>query len=105
MIADLIHHAACHHWPVGDATVVEPEGEGRDVVSTLEVAEVPPKQRDVPTPEARRRLVLARDGHRCTVPGCAERGELFAHHVTWRRHGGVGLIVKIRQSFRILNAF
>jgi Holliday junction DNA helicase RuvB len=78
---------------VHDATVAEEDArhkdaKDKDVVSTPEVAEVPPEKRDVPTPEAMRRLVLARDGYRCTVPGCGERGELFVHHIMWRRHGG-----------------
>jgi Holliday junction DNA helicase RuvB len=50
--------------------------------------EVPVQQRDVPTPEPMRQLVLARDGHRCTVPDCHESSELQVHHVRWRRHGG-----------------
>jgi len=32
--------------------------------------------------------VIARDGYRCTVPGCRSRRGLQAHHVIWRSRGG-----------------
>ena len=32
--------------------------------------------------------VIARDGYRCTVPGCRMRRNLQAHHVRWRSRGG-----------------
>ncbi|MBC8424397.1 HNH endonuclease [bacterium] len=39
-------------------------------------------------PPAVRRTVLARDGHRCTTPGCGARQFLEVHHVVARRAGG-----------------
>jgi len=39
-------------------------------------------------PPAVRRAVLARDGHRCTTPGCNARQFLEVHHVVPRRAGG-----------------
>src|SRR3990172_7948499 len=32
--------------------------------------------------------VIARDGYRCSVPGCRSRKNLQAHHVRWRSRGG-----------------
>ncbi len=32
--------------------------------------------------------IFARDGWRCTVPGCTGRRSLHDHHVLWRSHGG-----------------
>jgi len=32
--------------------------------------------------------VMARDGYRCTVPGCRSRRGLHAHHISWRSRGG-----------------
>jgi hypothetical protein len=32
--------------------------------------------------------VFARDSHRCSVPGCRNRGPLHAHHVWFRSRGG-----------------
>ena len=40
----------------------------------------------VPTPRAH--LVFARDGWRCTVPGCTSQRNLHAHHVLFRSAGG-----------------
>jgi hypothetical protein len=40
----------------------------------------------VPTPRAYR--VFARDGWRCTVPGCTSQRNLHAHHVLFRSAGG-----------------
>jgi hypothetical protein len=40
----------------------------------------------VPTPRAHR--VFARDGWRCTVPGCTSQQNLHAHHVLFRSAGG-----------------
>ena len=40
----------------------------------------------VPTPRAYR--VFARDGFRCTVPGCTSQRNLHAHHVLFRSAGG-----------------
>ncbi len=39
-------------------------------------------------PPAVRRAVLARDGHRCTTPGCDARHFLEVHHVVPRQAGG-----------------
>jgi hypothetical protein len=40
----------------------------------------------VPTPRAHR--LFARDGWRCTVPGCTSQRNLHAHHVLFRSAGG-----------------
>ncbi len=48
--------------------------------------EVPRDERDVPTPPALRRQVLARDRFRCL--SCQGRKNLTSHHKKWRRHGG-----------------
>ncbi|MBI3768137.1 MAG: HNH endonuclease [Deltaproteobacteria bacterium] len=32
--------------------------------------------------------IFARDGWRCTVPGCSARRSLHDHHLCWRSHGG-----------------
>jgi hypothetical protein len=39
-------------------------------------------------PDAVRRQVLARDHHRCTVPGCRAYRVLHIHHIDFRCHGG-----------------
>jgi hypothetical protein len=39
-------------------------------------------------PPARRRAVLARDRHRCRMPGCGATRFLEIHHIVPRRHGG-----------------
>jgi len=39
-------------------------------------------------PPSVRRAVLARDGHRCTTPGCNAAHFLEVHHVTPRNAGG-----------------
>jgi 5-methylcytosine-specific restriction endonuclease McrA len=39
-------------------------------------------------PAAIRKAVLARDGHRCTVPGCRATRNLDVHHLEHREHGG-----------------
>jgi hypothetical protein len=33
-------------------------------------------------------MVLARDHHRCTVPGCRSSRFVEIHHITWRSRGG-----------------
>ena len=38
--------------------------------------------------EAKRRRLLARDGNRCTVPGCRSRRHLELHHVVHQEDGG-----------------
>ncbi len=48
--------------------------------------EVPQEERDIETPPALRRLVLARDGFRCLC--CGSRKNLTTHHLHWRSHGG-----------------
>ena len=48
--------------------------------------EVPPEERDIPTPDAMRREVLARDGYRCR--NCLGRRGLSGHHKKERRYGG-----------------
>jgi len=39
-------------------------------------------------PPATRRLVVQRDHHRCSVPGCRNSRDLHIHHVKAREHGG-----------------
>jgi len=39
-------------------------------------------------PPATRRLVVQRDHHRCSVPGCRNSRDLHIHHVVTREHGG-----------------
>jgi len=48
--------------------------------------EVPPEQRDIPTPEKMRWQVLARDGYRCR--NCSSRNKPCGHHKKQRRYGG-----------------
>ena len=48
--------------------------------------EVPSQDRDIPTPDAMRREVLARDGYRCR--NCRGRRGLSGHHKKERRYGG-----------------
>ncbi|MFO0984659.1 MAG: HNH endonuclease signature motif containing protein [Planctomycetota bacterium] len=56
--------------------------------STPATPAVPGEQRDAAAGDELRARILARDGHRCRVPGCGARRDLQAHHVRWRRHGG-----------------
>lgn len=49
---------------------------------------VPREERDRPNNTVIRQQVLGRDGHRCAAPGCGNRGNLNAHHVRWKSHGG-----------------
>jgi hypothetical protein len=46
------------------------------------------EDRDLPNTPRIRQQVLSRDGGVCAVPGCSNRGTLFAHHVVFRSHGG-----------------
>ena len=39
-------------------------------------------------PPATRRLVIARDHGRCTVPGCRASHDVDVHHLRWRSRGG-----------------
>lgn len=50
-------------------------------------AEHPERTRATVTPRVRRQ-VLARDQHRCTVPGCRSARNLDLHHVEYRQDGG-----------------
>lgn len=59
-----------------------------DEASTPETPQVPMECRDKPNTTLLRQQVLSRDGQRCAVPGCTHRGDLVAHHVTWKSHGG-----------------
>jgi hypothetical protein len=75
-----------------DADVVHIEEDTRGSVSgevsTPETPCVPVECRDTPNSVVIRQQVLSRDGLRCAVPGCTHRGDLVAHHVTWKSHGG-----------------
>jgi hypothetical protein len=50
-------------------------------------AEEPERPRTTVTLRIRRQ-VLARDHHRCTVPGCRSARNLDLHHIEYRSHGG-----------------
>jgi hypothetical protein len=75
---------------------------GRDIEVRPEVAEcgacdavhlgsldaaVPERGTMTVTPR-KREQVLARDGYRCTVPGCRRNVGLDLHHIEYQRHGG-----------------
>ena len=47
-----------------------------------------PERAKADIPPATRRLVLHRDGGRCTYPGCRSQRFLDLHHVVHREHGG-----------------
>ena len=49
---------------------------------------IPLQERGKPNTALIRQQVLGRDRHRCAVPGCRNRGDLYAHHVRWKSHGG-----------------
>src|SRR5438132_7292250 len=51
-------------------------------------ADAPPRLTATVTPRARRQ-VLARDHHRCTVPGCRNARFPQVHHVEFKSHGGL----------------
>ncbi len=50
--------------------------------------EVPPEDRDIPTPPWMLRQVLSRDRYRCLNPDCRGRKNLTGHHKLYRRNGG-----------------
>jgi hypothetical protein len=68
---------------IRDATGADEDLQPDGCVSTPSTREVPPEEHAVPTLDSLRRLVLARDGPRCTIPGCHQSTELFAHHIHW----------------------
>jgi hypothetical protein len=47
-----------------------------------------PDRKNRTIPPATHRTVLARDQHRCTIPGCRSSRYLDVHHIRWRAHGG-----------------
>jgi len=47
-----------------------------------------PERAKADIPPATRRLVLHRDGGRCTYPGCRSQRFLDLHHIVHREHGG-----------------
>jgi hypothetical protein len=53
----------------------------------VDVGETPPKATWTIAPR-RRRAVLARDRHRCSVPGCTSSTFIDVHHIRHREHGG-----------------
>jgi len=57
-------------------------------VSTPLTPLVPMQNRDKPNTSLIRQQVLGRDGKSCAVPGCPNKGQLYAHHVQWKSHGG-----------------
>ena len=57
-----------------------------ELIGSLE-AEQPARVTSAVTPRVRRQ-VLARDRHRCTIPGCRSGRNLDIHHVVYRSNGG-----------------
>ncbi|HUQ06920.1 MAG TPA: HNH endonuclease signature motif containing protein [Kofleriaceae bacterium] len=53
----------------------------------VDLGETPPAATWTIAPR-RRRAVLARDRHRCPVPGCTSSTFLDVHHIVHRQHGG-----------------
>ncbi len=68
----------------GDA-VEEMLAEDSRAPAELAPAELPI---DRPNPAALARRVKLRDGDQCQNPGCGQRGNLHAHHIEFRSHGG-----------------
>ena len=66
----------------------DPRGPRGPLVSAPNSPVVPKEKRDKPNTPSIRRRVLSRDGQRCAVPGCLNKGHLVGHHVLWRSHGG-----------------
>ena len=67
---EVIERARCDAEEIGSLTAGEPE-----------------RVRTTVTPRVRRQ-VLARDHHRCTVPGWRSARNLDLHHIEFREHGG-----------------
>lgn len=69
----------------------------------LSTAKLPPKTADPYYKSgewlALRRAVLARDGHRCTVAGCAGEG-VVVDHIVSRRNGGADAMANLRTLCR-----
>ena len=75
----------CGKAEAGDVELSETEAE--QVACDSRVLE-PGKRNRASIPPARRRAVLARDGHRCTTKGCNSKYFLEVHHIVPRSRGG-----------------
>ncbi len=75
----------------GDVVDVRPETVEQACCDGVHLGRVDGERPDVPTltiPLRTRTAVLARDQHRCTVPGCRSTRGLELHHIQWRSRGG-----------------
>jgi hypothetical protein len=59
-----------------------------DAVHLGSLAAATPERATTTVTPRKREQVLARDGHRCTVPGCRRIVGLDLHHIEYQRHGG-----------------
>ena len=75
----------CGKSEVGDVELSEAEAE--QVACDSRVLE-PGKRNRATIPPARRRAVLARDGHQCRTAGCKSKHFLEVHHIVPRSRGG-----------------
>ena len=75
----------CGKSEVGDVELSEAEAE--QVACDSRVLE-PGKRNRATIPPARRRAVLARDGHQCRTKGCRSKHFLEVHHIVPRSRGG-----------------
>jgi hypothetical protein len=75
----------------GDVVDVRPESVEQACCDALHLGRVDGEHVPAPTltiPVRTRAAVLARDHHRCTVPGCRSTRGLELHHIQWRSRGG-----------------
>jgi hypothetical protein len=75
----------------GDVLDVRPETVEQACCDAVHLGRVDGEHVPAPTlaiPARTRAAVLARDHHRCTVPGCRSTRGLELHHIQWRSRGG-----------------
>jgi hypothetical protein len=75
----------------GDVTAVRPETVEQACCDAVHLGRVDGEHVAAATltiPLRTRTAVLARDHHRCTVPGCRSTRGLELHHIQWRSRGG-----------------
>jgi 5-methylcytosine-specific restriction endonuclease McrA len=75
----------------GDVVDVCPETVEQACCDAVHLGRVDGERPDAPTrtiPARTRTAVLARDQHRCSVPGCRSTRGLELHHIQWRSRGG-----------------